>query len=157
MEGHLKVIQSFYQAFKDHDVESMVQHYDLNVRFHDPAFGHLEGSDASNMWRMLIERGQNNFQIEYSDIRSIGDKVAAHWEAKYPFSKTGRMVHNKIDAEFEFVGDKIIQHIDTFNFWKWSSIALGTPGMLLGWSPIVKGKVRRQCLLLLSNYTHKPK
>jgi len=102
----------------------MIQHYDTNGQFSDPAFGLMVGDDAGNMWRMLIERGKENLRIEFSNIQSVGDKVSAHWEAKYPFSKTGRIVHNKIDEEFEFLGDKIIKHKDSFNFWKWSTMAL---------------------------------
>ncbi|MOA55161.1 hypothetical protein D3C78_1789040 [compost metagenome] len=38
----------------------------------------------------------------------------------------------------------ICQHDDTFDLWRWSRQALGVPGMLLGWSPLVQNKVRLQ-------------
>ena len=50
---------------------------------------------------------------------------------------------NRIDAEFEF--DKtglITRHRDRFDFWVWSRQALGTPGWLLGWTPLLRNKVR---------------
>ena len=31
---------------------------------------------------------------------------------------------------------------DRFDFWRWSRQALGAPGLLLGWSPMLKKKVR---------------
>ena len=135
----------------------MVQHYDQNIEFRDPAFGVLTGSDACNMWRMLIERGGENLNIEYSNIRNSEDKVLAHWEAKYPFSKTGRKVHNRIEAEFEFLNDKIIKHRDSFDLWRWSAMALGIPGTLLGWSPMLQSRIRKQCLYFLSDYIKKYK
>ncbi|MEQ9424553.1 MAG: nuclear transport factor 2 family protein [Cyclobacteriaceae bacterium] len=148
----IQVIQEFYSAFQAGDAEKMVSHYADNVQFEDPAFGRLSGEDAANMWRMLIERSKGQLQIEFSDIKQNGDEVTAHWEAKYPFSKTGRFVHNIIEATFEFNGDKIIKHTDDFNFWRWSHMALGLPGKLLGWSPILQNKVKKQCLDLLDKY-----
>jgi len=147
-----EIVTSFYSAFQKGDAETMVSLYDDDIEFQDPAFGRLKGEQAKNMWRMLVERSKGQLQIEFSDIRQQGEKVLAHWEAHYLFSQTGRKVHNKIDAEFGFRNGKIIRHTDRFDFWKWSSMALGLPGSLLGWSPLVKNKVRKQCLYLLGNY-----
>lgn len=36
----------------------------------------------------------------------------------------------------------IATHRDRFNFWRWARQALGAPGVLLGWSPSLKRKVR---------------
>lgn len=35
-------------------------------------------------------------------------------------------------------------HYDHLDFWRWSRQALGTPGLLLGWTPFLKAKVRTQ-------------
>ena len=52
-------------------------------------------------------------------------------------------MHNKIDAAFTFDGNGLIAtHRDRFDFWAWSRQALGTPGLLLGWSPFLRNKVR---------------
>ena len=53
-------------------------------------------------------------------------------------------------AAFRFEDGLIIDHRDSFDFWKWTRMALGVPGTLLGWSPIVQGKVRKQSKLLLA-------
>ena len=50
---------------------------------------------------------------------------------------------------------KIIKHVDRFNFWKWSSMALGLPGMLLGFTPIIKNGVRKNVHQLLKKYMEK--
>lgn len=151
----VQIITEFYTAFHEARAEDMVAHYHNEATFSDPAFVDLKGEEVKNMWRMLIDRGKGQLTIEFSNVREEGSKVYAHWEAQYLFSQTGRQVHNKIDAEFEFEGDKIIKHIDRFDFWKWSSMALGAPGTLLGWTPFLKNKVRKQCRYLLANY--KPK
>jgi len=47
-----------------------------------------------------------------------------------------------IDAEFEFRDGKILRHRDRFDFHRWSRQALGTSGLLLGWTPLLRNKVR---------------
>ena len=52
---------------------------------------------------------------------------------------------NKVSGEVRdtYVEDgKIIDHRDEFDLWKWSAQALGLPGKLLGWSPMVKSRIR---------------
>jgi hypothetical protein len=54
-------------------------------------------------------------------------------------------VNNSIDAQFEFGSDgRIVRHRDRFDFWRWSRQALGTPGLLLGWSPMLRNQVRER-------------
>ena len=35
---------------------------------------------------------------------------------------------------------------DSFDLWRWSRQALGTKGLLLGWTPLVRNAVRAQAL-----------
>ncbi len=78
------------------------------------------------------------------DVSGITDH-RAHWEAHYLFSATGRIVHNIIDAEFDFdAAGLITRHRDRFDFWRWSRQALGPPGVLLGWSAWLRHRVRAQ-------------
>ena len=80
------------------------------------------------------------------------NRASVHWEAKYSFAQTKRKVHNKINAQFEFRDDKIIQHTDTFNFWKWSFQALGVPGFLFGWLPFLRKKVSQNASKALNKF-----
>ena len=152
------VIGNFYEAFKNLDAEGMVACYHNDVVFEDPAFGILHGDKAKNMWRMLCatQKGKD-FYVAPSNI-SFENKIGkAHWEAKYKFGKTGRKVHNKIDAEFEFKDGKIIKHKDSFNLYKWSQQALGFNGYLLGWTPFFKNKLQTKTNNLLSSFEQKNK
>ena len=154
-QANKKLIEQFYAAFQNSDVEKMIACYHSEIIFEDPAFGVLKGAEAGNMWRMLIERGKGNIDISYSDVQADEKNGSAHWEAKYPFSKTGRKVHNKIDANFQFKDGKIIKHTDKFDLWKWSSMALGLSGTLLGWTPFMQNKIRQQSRGLLKRYMEK--
>lgn len=115
--------------------------YHDDVVFSDPVFKYLQAEEAKAMWHMLVTAGKD-LEIKFSKVKANDRKGSCHWEAFYTFSRTGRKVHNIIDAKFEFKDGKIYAHLDSFNLWRWSSMALGIGGVLLGWSPFIKGRVR---------------
>jgi len=148
-----QLVETFYSAFKNLDAETMVNCYHDEVVFEDLAFGILKGVQAKNMWRMLCESQKGkDFKIIYSNIEADNLKGKAHWEAFYTFSKTGRKVHNVIDAQFEFKEGKIIKHTDTFNLYKWSKQAFGLTGFFLGWTRFFKNKLNAQTNSLLTKF-----
>lgn len=134
-------IEAFYTAFENRDHEAMAACYHPDVSFSDPVFLDLEGDEARAMWHMLCEQGRD-LQVATSDIRGDADTGSAHWEATYTFSPTGRTVHNKIDATFQFEDGLIIEHTDTFDLWAWTRMALGPIGWATGWMNLSKEKVR---------------
>jgi ketosteroid isomerase-like protein len=141
-EVHRQLIESFYQALQRRDGEAMAACYHAEAKFEDEVFV-LEGKEPGDMWRMLCSRGKD-LRVEYCDVKAEGNRGSTHWEAWYTFSATGRMVHNIIDAEFEFKDGKIHRQRDRFDFWRWTRQALGPIGLLLGWSPALRKKVRAQ-------------
>lgn len=143
MHQHEELIESFYTSFQKLDAEAMIRCYHADIRFSDPVFPALSKAEVGEMWKMLCSQAKN-FDLTFASIEANDQTGKAHWEAQYDFSATGRRVHNKIEAEFEFQDGKIIKHTDTFNFWKWSSMALGPVGFLLGWTPLLRKKVQKQ-------------
>lgn len=143
MHPNIALIEQFYSSFKALDGVGMAECYHQEIVFSDPVFPKLEGANAGAMWQMLCSQAQG-FELSFSGIQADDRSGVAHWEAKYDFSATGRRVHNKIDAQFEFQDGKIIRHTDLFNFWKWSRMALGPAGLVLGWSPFLRRKVQQQ-------------
>lgn len=139
MNNNKALIESFYRAFQNKDFKTMADCYHPDAYFRDEAFELNGGKEAGAMWHMLCERG-TDMKMTFSVTEEQG-KITAHWEPTYSFSQTGRFVHNIIDAEFEFKDGKIIKHIDRFNFWSWSRQALGLPGLVLGWTPLLRKKV----------------
>lgn len=117
--------------------------YAPDVRFSDPVFPDLRGDDARRMWLMLTARAKE-FRVEFRDIRSDGATGTGHVEAWYLFSSTGRRVHNIIEGTFTFRDGLIATHTDHFDLYRWTRQALGPVGLLLGWTPLIQGKVRRQ-------------
>jgi ketosteroid isomerase-like protein len=147
--GH-EVIARFYAAFGKRDAEAMAACYADDVVFSDPVFPHLQGEEARDMWRMLCARGKD-LVVEASAITD----TSAHWDATYTFAQTGRKVVNRIDARFVVHDGRIARHSDSFDFYKWTRMALGFPGLVLGWTPLLQGKVRGQAALGLRKFREK--
>ncbi|MRT17259.1 nuclear transport factor 2 family protein [Vitellibacter sp. q18] len=149
----LNIIQKFYEAFSKLDAERMVEWYHDDVTFEDPAFGILRGEEAKNMWRMLChsQKGKD-FKVITSHIEYTPEAGKARWEAYYTFTKTGRKVHNIINASFQFKEGKIINHVDKFSLYRWSKQAIGFKGFLVGWTAFFKQKLNQQTRLLLSEF-----
>jgi len=150
--NNAQLITQFYTAFANQDYNGMAACYHPEVEFNDPAFGTLKGSHVSAMWKMLLERSNGKLKIEFSNVQAHGETGSAHWEAYYDFSKTGRPVHNKIDARFEFKDGKIFRHHDHFSLWKWASQAMGLSGFLLGGTSFFKKQLQQQTHKALSDY-----
>lgn len=143
MHPNAQRIHDFYAAFGRRDAEGMVACYAPDVWFSDPVFRDLKGEEAFGMWRMLCIRA-DDLVVEASGIEADDVQGQAHWEARYTFSKTGRPVHNRIDARFTFRDGKIVRHEDSFDLWAWAGMALGPKGRLLGWLPPVQASIRKQ-------------
>ncbi|RYF41585.1 MAG: nuclear transport factor 2 family protein [Comamonadaceae bacterium] len=147
MHPHQQTIEKFYGAFARLDHETMAGCYADDVEFEDEVFTLRGKREVAGMWRMLCEatkaKGADVWKLEFRDVQADATSGSAHWDAWYRFSATGRMVHNSIDAAFTFNPHGLITvHRDRFDFWRWSRQALGAPGLLLGWTPVIRGKVR---------------
>lgn len=115
--------------------------YHSQAYFSDPVFTSLNSTEVKAMWQMLISAGKD-LRIEFHNIKADEKRGSCHWEAWYTFSRTGRKVHNVIEASFEFRDGLILSHKDKFDFWRWSRQALGVAGVLLGWTPFLRNKIQ---------------
>jgi ketosteroid isomerase-like protein len=129
-----KLIRDLYEAMNRHDGDAMAKLYAPDGRFHDPAFGELSGAEAGDMWRMLTGRA-DDLSVELADHSADADSGTAHWIATYTF-RTGRHVVNDIHARFRFHDGRIVEHEDSFSFFRWARQALGPAGLLLGLPPM---------------------
>jgi len=148
-----QTVERLYAAFSKLDADTMAACYAPDAAFDDEAFSLRGRAQVGGMWAMLCDavkaKGRDVWKIEYRDLT----EKSAHWEATYRFSATGRLVHNVIDAEFAFDATGLItRHRDRFDFWRWARQALGVPGLLLGWSPWLRGKVRAQAARNLERF-----
>lgn len=150
MHPHAELVDTFYRCLAARDAAGMAACYHPEVHFTDELFD-LRGADAGAMWAMLCERGED-LVVEHGGIEADDRTGRARWQATYTFSATGRKVRNSIDARFEFRDGRIVRHVDSFDFWRWSRQALGLPGLLLGWSGLLRARVARTAARSLSRF-----
>lgn len=144
--------EKFYQAFQQLDAKSMADCYHPDVVFNDPVFQNLKYEEVTSMWEMLIKRSKGQLEIDFHSVMGDAEMSQCIWEADYEFSKTGNPVHNIIHSTMEFKDGLIIKHTDEFDFWRWSKMALGLTGVLMGWSPYLKKRVRKVAWMSLDKY-----
>lgn len=140
----VELITRFYTAFAAGDADGMAACYAEDVSFEDPVFGRLEAGQVMAMWRMLLRRNKTGLDIRLERVVSEGGTGSCVWIASYRFSRTGRSVVNRIEAEFVFQDGVIVAHRDRFSVWRWARQALGVPGWLLGWTPWMASKLRTE-------------
>lgn len=149
-----ELVNTFYNALADRDGEAMARCYSNDIVFEDPAFGVLSGRDPGDMWRMLCS-SDSDLAVTHTIGTATEATATVNWIADYTFTATGRPVRNDVTATMEFRDGKIVDHRDVFDFWKWSTQALGAPGKFLGWSPFLKAKVQRTARQNLEAYQAK--
>lgn len=137
------LIERFYAAFDRHDGDAMADCYAPGATFSDAVFVDLQDGEPGAMWRMLTERA-DDLAVKLVEHEAGEDTGTAHWLADYTFTQTGRRVHNDVRASFRFRDGLIVEHRDEFSFHGWARQALGPPGVLLGWTPIVRGATRKR-------------
>lgn len=142
MSEYVSLLATFYQAFQDGDADKMAASYHPEATFEDPVFS-LQGSEIGDMWQMFCT-GDNDVNVEYSQINVSGEDGSAHWEARYVFGPKQRPVHNRIDANFQFTDGLILHHRDEFDLAAWSKQALGLSGRLFGSTTWLQTKIRSQ-------------
>jgi hypothetical protein len=152
-----QTLEKLYSAFAQLDSAAMAECYTADARFDDEAFSLRGHREVTGMWHMLCDatkaKGRDVWKLDYSGIAADAAIGQAHWEADYRFSATGRMVHNIIDSRFTFDAQGLIStQRDRFDFWAWSRQALGAPGLLLGWTPFLRGKVHATAAANLKKY-----
>lgn len=143
MHTNKALIHRFYQAFQQKDYQTMQACYAPDADFSDPVFQGLNGVEAGYMWEMLIKQGKD-LELSYDAVQADEASGSAQWTASYTFTSTKKYVVNHINARFIFKDGLIQSHLDHFDFYTWSKQALGPIGLVLGWTPFLKNKVRGQ-------------
>jgi len=150
----MNIIETFYNAFQQKDYKTMQQCYHADAVFTDEVFVNLNAAQVKAMWHMLIGSGKD-LQLVYKNVEVNDHAASANWIATYTFSLTQRKVVNDIQATFELKDGLIYRHTDRFNFYKWSSMAFGTKGILLGWLPFFRKKIQEVSMQKLEAFMKK--
>jgi ketosteroid isomerase-like protein len=150
-----ELLVRLYTALDRKDGDAMAACYAPDARFEDPAFGELRGDEPGAMWRMLTSRAAD-LRCELLEHAADDTTGSAKWKATYTFTQTGRPVVNVVDSTFRFAGGLIAEQDDRFSYFTWSRQALGLPGLLLGWTPILPAATRKKARQGLDEFMAAP-
>ena len=150
-QENLDLLDRFYAAFDRHDGDAMAACYTADATFSDPVFTDLGAGEPGAMWRMLTARS-SDLSVELVDRAAAADTGSAHWIARYTFAQTGRQVVNDVRSTFRFRDGLIAEQRDDFDLYRWTRQAFGPTGVILGWTPIVQGGVRRKARASLDQF-----
>jgi ketosteroid isomerase-like protein len=153
-EENEKLIMRFYDAFNRKDYRTMQEMYADTACFSDSVFVNLNSKQVRGMWEMLLTSA-TDLKVVVSNIRATADTGECRWDAFYTFSATGKKVHNIIFANFVFRDGKIVKHTDQFDLYRWSRMAFGLTGLLLGFTSFFQNKVRKTALTRLQKFIEK--
>jgi|SRR5688572_15192477 hypothetical protein len=156
MSDNKNIIEKLYTSFSRLDWKGMQECYHPDAVFYDPVFENLNHDELLAMWKMLCLRAKD-FSLQFSDIKADEEYGTCKWTASYLFSQTGRKVLNSVKSHFRFHDDLIVEQMDDFNLWKWSRQALGSGGLLLGWSSFLQNKIRSKAKANLHHFMSKNK
>jgi ketosteroid isomerase-like protein len=134
-------LTTFYDAFSRRDGETMAAMYASDATFEDAVFA-LKGPDIGKMWISLAKRAKD-FSVSYTIAQAGTDRGSVEWTARYLFGGKNP-VTNVILAEITFANGKIVRHVDSFDFHRWASQALGLPGKLFGGFEWFRRKVSKK-------------
>ena len=148
------VAEQFYEAFMVRDHYTMGLLYAENATFSDPVFPLLNARGARMMWAMLLTRAED-LGIEVNVLEDSPTRARVDWTAHYTFGATGRRVVNRIETEMAISNGRIVRQVDRFSLWRWARQALGAQGLLLGWTPMVQNRIRKQAARSLGEFARR--
>jgi len=151
MTENEQLVHTFYKAFQDRNFKTMQECYSDRATFSDPVFRNLNAGQVRAMWEMFLVKN-DSLTISFGNIETVGEMVTARWKANYILSSTGRPVTNNIRSIFRIKNNQIVRHTDRFDLYGWTRQALGIKGILLGWTPFVKTRIRRKAMASLLAY-----
>lgn len=133
-------VETYWDALANKAATTMASCYAPGATFQDPVFN-LQGVGIGKM-RQNLFGSASDLQIQTDPLTVDGNKATGTWHASYTCTMAGRMVHYTNHSTFEAQDGVIVAQQDHFNLWKWTRMALGSNGKVLGCTPLVRKKVR---------------
>lgn len=150
-------VQDFFDALARLDAYALAQCYAPSARFEDAAWS-LQGTEAiAAMWEMICDDtrrlGADVWRLECLRIRGTRHRCKVDWRLSHRDPATGRLIHQRMESRFLLTRDgRIDFHENRFSLWRWSRQARGLSGWLLGWTPIMRQRVRHDAAQRLDRY-----
>ncbi len=150
------VAQRFYEAFTVRDHYTMGLLYAEHATFSDPVFQLLNAKGTRLMWQMLLSRAEDDFGIEYRHSRrrtftctcQLG--CAVHVLRHRTAGEEPCDDRDAAGRRQDRAAGRHVQPVALVFASAWAQKA-----RLLGWTPIVRNKIRAQASAALRDYARK--
>ncbi len=148
-------LRQFYADFERGASEACLAQLHPKVSFRDPFFGERKGAGVVAMIRMLCAGRTPDRRFEVHSV-SVHDATHAtvQWTAHYTFTLTGRRIANCISTPVELREGRLYRYEDRFDTWAWHRMAFGPLGWILGWTPLLTGRVSATLDRRLASFAH---
>jgi len=101
------------------------------------------------------QRDYKTMQECYGDSATFGDPVFQNLNSAQVKAMWEMLCKNAKDFKLEFTNVIANERTGHAEWTAWSKQALGTTGLLLGWTPFVRNKIRRTAMENLEKYMSK--
>lgn len=145
----MAVAARFFDAFAVGDWHAMGRLYAPQARFSDPLFPQLDAEQVRALWQMLLTQAQG-FRLSYRIDAESDHAARVLWVAHYLYGR--RPVVNRVVSEMQLGAGCILVQNDHFNLWRWARQALGLTGWLLGGTPLLRRRLRREAAVRLQAF-----
>lgn len=137
-------LRTYFIALAQRDWEAMGACYHEGARFNDQVFHQLDAREVRAMWKLTLSDAVD-MRVTFSILEENAGGGRVRWNAWYT-DADGRRVHNFVTSTFVLKDGLILRQDDEFDFWRWSRQALGFPGLILGWTTWLRGRVRDRAM-----------
>ncbi len=148
------IVTQFFEAFAKHDWRSIARCYHDKASYSDPLFPDLRGERIVYMWYQMLgtagakqTHSMNDLNLEYRILFGDERKAQVEWTANYVYA--GRYVRIEGLTTLAIWDDKIVRHVNEYNFWRWIRQAKGLTGLVFGGLPAYQRNVQRSAQSLV--------
>ena len=139
-----RVLDQFFSAVALGEAAMAGRFYADDARIDLPPIGlrDLPARDARRLWQVLLSDARD-LHVQYAVMRADDHGGEVAWIARYTWPPTGRLVTQRLRGQYEFRAGRIVWQSEGFSLWDCARMALGSRGLLGGWNPLLRARLRR--------------
>ena len=150
MNQNEATIHRFFTAYQNKEYTTMQNCYSKDAVYNSPIYGLINAEHVKAMWEMICKTNEEE-SLHFEKIELLDHEyTTCDWSLAYYY--TNRRINNKIKSYLRLENGLIIEHTDAFDLYKWSRMAFGLTGLLIGWSKFFQKKIQKSTRNKLSEF-----
>ena len=150
MNQNEATIHRFFTAYQNKEYTTMQNCYSEDAVYNNPIYGLNDTEHVKAMWEMICKTNKEE-SLHFENIELLDHEYATcDWSLVYYY--TNRRINNKIKSYLRLENGLIIEHTDAFDLYKWTRMAFGLTGSLIGWSNFFQKRIQKSTRKKLSEF-----